>query len=429
MRCFFCIMTVLSFCCTSLVAQVNNVGYDISFPTKSYFMQGVENSVFFQAISRRWHPYDNYVRVSGLEKIDYHSDKKVLLSKFSDSDVMQLDLIDGMTFDTIKTIKSVIKYAEPYTGKGEVSVQFLGDSYTAGNYFKYAFLESGYVPGIRLIGTRSVNGYEDHGHEGRGGWTIYKYCTTEKGQYYYNPLCQPDGGYKYWGSTAFWRNCFKVKANPKDGEFSLRYYCSNYNLADYTEDGKRKNPTEMDMMWDSDAECYIYWSRGKWRKLKDDDLNWKFNYGKYLEMNGFKSPDYLILMFGLNDFRDGSLNPDFKTWNNTLLEMAKSYHSTNPGGKFVICTPCSSCGVMNNERGTFTVRQNAVMWEVRKNIIDNFDNLEDEGIYVVDASATIDNENGYNMKNGVQTGNPHPYPNYPALGIPIAAFVQYFRNK
>ena len=84
---------------------------------------------------------------------------------------------------------------------------------------------------------------------------------------------------------------------------------------------------------------------------------------------------------------------------------------------------------MNNERGTFTVRQNAVMWEVRKNIIDNFDNLEDEGIYVVDASATIDNENGYNMKNGVQTGNPHPYPNYPALGIPIAAFVQYFRNK
>ena len=29
----------------------------------------------------------------------------------------------------------------------------------------------------------------------------------------------------------------------------------------------------------------------------------------------------------------------------------------------------------------------------------------------------------------IQTGNPHPYPNYPSMGIPIAAFIQYYRGK
>ena len=27
----------------------------------------------------------------------------------------------------------------------------------------------------------------------------------------------------------------------------------------------------------------------------------------------------------------------------------------------------------------------------------------------------------------VQAGNPHPYPNYPAMGLPFAAFIQYYR--
>ena len=42
---------------------------------------------------------------------------------------------------------------------------------------------------------------------------------------------------------------------------------------------------------------------------------------------------------------------------------------------------------------------------------------------------TIDNEKGYNRnRDGIQTGNPHPYPNYPTMGIPLAAFIQYYRE-
>ena len=83
---------------------------------------------------------------------------------------------------------------------------------------------------------------------------------------------------------------------------------------------------------------------------------------------------------------------------------------------------------MNNDSGAFTLQQNAAMWRLRKNIIDTFDNREDEGFYLVDVALAIDNEDGYRKdENGVQTGNPHPYLSYPAMGVPIAAFIQYHR--
>lgn len=84
------------------------------------------------------------------------------------------------------------------------------------------------------------------------------------------------------------------------------------------------------------------------------------------------------------------------------------------------------------------------MWELRKNIIEKFDNREKENIFVIDAAITIDNLNGldfttdpiyttpYHGYQGtervkVQKGNPHPYLNYPNMGIPLAAFIQRYR--
>ncbi len=59
-----------------------------------------------------------------------------------------------------------------------------------------------------------------------------------------------------------------------------------------------------------------------------------------------------------------------------------------------------------------------------------FDRRENEGIYVVDMGIAIDNENGYRRNMEVlQTGNPRPYPNYPDMGLPLAAFIQYVREK
>ena len=148
-------------------------------------------------------------------------------------------------------------------------------------------------------------------------------------------------------------------------------------------------------------------------------------------------------MLGLNDFRSQPMPIDFSKWNSRMELLLLSYREAVPDGRLVICTPCSSCGILDNAAGDFTVRQNAAMWEARKNVIDVFDKREKEGVYIVDASITIDNENGYNQQDDelpfegykgskrlvVQKGNPHPYSNYPNLGLPIAAFVQYYRDK
>ncbi|MCR5382037.1 MAG: hypothetical protein K6G44_13720, partial [Lentisphaeria bacterium] len=157
-----------------------------------------------------------------------------------------------------------------------------------------------------------------------------------------------------------------------------------------------------------------------------------------------QKPDFLFVMLGLNDFRN-NLEADFTEWRRRIGILKYSYLKANPDGKFVICIPCSTCGSLDNTAGDFTVRQNAAMWRFRKWLINTFDKQEKDGYYLLDVGLTIDNEHGYMLaKNAttvpfetykgeealrIQTGNPHPYPNYPSMGIPIAAFIQYYRNQ
>ena len=39
----------------------------------------------------------------------------------------------------------------------------------------------------------------------------------------------------------------------------------------------------------------------------------------------------------------------------------------------------------------------------------------------------VDENNGYDKENGIQKGLPHPYRSYSKMGIPLAAFIQYYR--
>ena len=181
-------------------------------------------------------------------------------------------------------------------------------------------------------------------------------------------------------------------------------------------------------MFDNQRNAYRVFDGHKWKETEIDETAWHFNYGKYLDMWELEKPDIFVMLLGLNDYRD-SLKADYGSWNRRVEEIKRSYSQAVPQGKFVILIPCSTCGSLDNQRGDFTLRQNAAMWQLRQNIIRTFDGRESEGIYVVDMGITIDNENGYRKNaEGVQTGNPHPYPNYSAMGVPLAAFIQYYRD-
>jgi len=426
-------LIILSTCCFHLFAQGPNqvTQNQITYPSNTYLMDNVDNYIYNQTMMRRWKPYDDFVRIScSGTSLKTQSGKRTIINKPVNGDTLRVDLINVENIDTVQTVYSIIKTGEPYKGDKAINVQFLGDSFTSGVYFRDAFIDSGYVPNVNLIGTRSISEAPGQAHEGRGGWSVYKYFSNDTSDpYFYNPYWQPKGKYRYWGSTKFWQNCYYVKTHKNIKEFDIKYFCSHYDLTFYSQEGKRLKPKKNDLMWDSDIKSYIRWNGHKWEKFKGDSLNWSFNYKKYLDMQELKKPEFLIFMFGLNDFRDGNLHPNFDLWDREVKEMIQSYKQAVPNGKFVICTPPTSCGVLNNQRMQFTIRQNAIMWEVRKHIIETFDNIENQGVYIVDACATIDNEHGFKEQGGMQYGNPHPYPNYPKLGIPIAAFVQYYRNK
>ena len=127
--------------------------------------------------------------------------------------------------------------------------------------------------------------------------------------------------------------------------------------------------------------------------------------------------------------------------------MHHSILKENDKCKIAICIPCSTCGSIDNASGSFTPKQDAAMWRFRSWLINTFDHKEDESIYLLDMGACIDPVNGYNNTDDkemtrpffgsssagselrIQTGVPHPYLSYPQMGIPLAAFIQYYRNE
>ncbi len=410
--------------------QVSSFQNQITLPSKQYMLEGTPNEMYVQTFLKRSSLGDVAVRFGGSASYATGGrlEKKGVVDKPSTGDVIEVEMVSLLDFNTLSSLQSEIIAGVPFVGQNEVRVQFLGDSFTKGLYFKDAFLEKGYVPNVKLIGTREIAEHEGQFHEGRGGWTLKKYFSdlaTEA--LFYNPYYQPTGEYRYWGSSDFWQTVIALKQNTK-ADFSVRYNCDGYDASGFGEDGKRVSPQKGDLIYDSEKGEYVAWNGKSWKKITRPE-EWSFDYAKYLEMWQLESPEFLVVMLGLNDFRDLDMPLDFSEWNAMAEELFASYKGAVPDGRLILSTPCTSCGVLDNERGDFTTKQNAAMWEVRRNIIDCFDSREDEGLYVVDASIVIDNENGYNTKGEVQTGNPHPYPSYPALGVPFAAFVQYYRNK
>lgn len=415
-----------------LWGQAGGFRNDICIPGKLYMLSDARNDIFVEALIKRWRPYDDYVRFSGDCIFSRKLDRMASIDTPKNGTHLKIELVNSDEFETIKEDTLSICVGKRGVGTGEVTIQILGDSFVNGAFFKDALLVKNYVPGAKLIGLRNIKNVEGQYDEGRGGWTVKKYFEIPKGERIsYQGYMQPVGEYKYWGSCEFWKNCHKViNGTLKDTE--VVYDCGRYDKCAMrfdTETGYLINPKKNDLMYDNLRGSYMAYTGKRWKSVEVNEEEWTFNFGKYLNMWNLEAPKFFAQMLGLNDYRD-SLTADYREWNEKIAEMKESYYKAVPDGKFIILIPCSTCGSLNNIRGDFTLRQNAAMWRLRKNIIDTFDGREEEGYYLVDVAITIDNEKGYNLNgDGLQTGNPHPYPNYPTMGIPIAAFIQYYREQ
>ncbi len=421
---------------------------DICLPSTLWLLSDTQNDLFVQPFLKRWRPYDDFVRFNLSQNAPFMRRFSTVASidRPVDGSVLTTELVNGDEFITRKRLKTTIRVGQKGVGDQTVTAQILGDSYVHGAFFRHALLDSGYVPNLQLVGLLKCG--ENQYNEGRGGWSLSSYFNipTRPVQCYHG-FMQPDGDFRYWGATQFWTiawQCF-LKTAPKG--FEPYYSCSRFDdvLPRFDEStGYLKNPQKGDLQYDNDKQVFVLYDGEAWQPATEDFFTWNIDYSKYLSMWNIQKPDFLFVMLGLNDFRN-NLEADFTEWRRRIGILKYSYLKANPDGKFVICIPCSTCGSLDNAAGDFTIRHNAAMWRFRKWLIDTFDKQEKDGYYLLDVGITIDNEHGYMLaKNAttvpfetykgeeslrIQTGNPHPYLNYPSMGIPIAAFIQYYRNQ
>ena len=170
----------------------SNYANDISFPSKQYMLDGVQNDMFVQTFLKRWRPYTDFVRFSGNANYLRRYEKIATIKEPETGQTIIVDLVNGDAFEVIKSITSTIYAGEPKVGSKEVVVQFLGDSFTRGEYFKNAILEKGYVPKVKCVGLRRLNDFPGQFHEGRGGWTLENYFSNNtENEVFFNPFFQP----------------------------------------------------------------------------------------------------------------------------------------------------------------------------------------------------------------------------------------------
>lgn len=436
---------------TDLTGKNCSFENDICLPSKLYMLSGVQNDVFIQPLLKRWRPYNDVVRFTGSATYSRRLQGVSSILEAEDSTFLQIDLINLDRFDTIKSITSEIVAGEPGVGIDTIHVSIIGDSFTNGAFFADALLKKGYVPGIQMVGLRDVSAFPGQFDEGRGGWALATYFSVSNGRTEpYNGFWQPGGDYSYWGSTHFWILANDVRLHPEDEwSFEERYFGGRFEtysvLFDVTT-GYKHTPAKYDMMYDNELGSYVEYDGSSWVRVSYEDYSWNFSYGKYLAMWDLDEPLILAEFLGLNDFHAAPdpVNMNFTNWNSQMERLVASYLEAVPEGKFVIMIPSSSCGILDNAKGDFTTKHNAAMWELRRNIIETFDKRDAESIYVLDAAIAIDNLSGtlwtsdlsftkpFSEYAGsdsicVQKGNPHPYMNYPSMGVSLAAFIQKYR--
>lgn len=426
---------------------------DICLPSKLFMLSGVQNDIFVEPIIKRWRPYNDVVRFSGTVQYQRRLQRVASINNPEDGTKITLSLINLDKFDTLKSVTSEIVVGKTGVGDDTVYVSIIGDSFTNGAFFKDALITKGYVPNIRLVGLRDALECPGQFDEGRGGWTLSDYfkVSTDR-ENSYNGFWQPNGSGKYWGATAFWKLANEIRLNPKGNRtFNESYFTGRFKTQSLLFDantGYKISPQPNDLMFDNTKDCYVKYNGIKWIQAAYDDYSWSFNYEKYLTMWKLPKPSTLVEFLGSNDFGSTKGDPsliDFTQWNNQIMALAASYFKAVPGGKFVLLIPGSASGTLDNASGDFTTRDNACMWELRRNIIENFDRKESDNIYVVDTGVSIDNLFGFKRTTepaytkpyseysgtetiAVQTGNGHPYPNYPNMGVSLAAFIQKYRQ-
>lgn len=411
---------------------------EVVSPLKQYILDNYENSKYFRALFRRFRPQDESYRIEGGEWKNAGEFARVTNPTAETTGVSIK--VYNIEFEEVSSISFDVVIGNQATDNGLVNGVYIGDSlsYNASYIVKVNSL----LPNLAWDGMRRSYGGAVDG-EGRGGWTVGSYFTKITGGSTdsFTPFMHPIDPYKYFGGTDFWKEVKSGSTAYGINGFADKAIEIGFDAVT----GLLTSPSINDCMYNHANTRYERWDGSAWVEILESTLDFSFNFAKYRSTWNITQPDIVPIMLGTNDFRsqssEAAIDSLWNTWKTRVEEIVTSIHADNSATKVAIMIAPSVTGILDNVNGDFTTKQGAMMWYSRKLIIQDFDDREAEGIYLVDAGTSIDPTYGITLNEELpysdftgsqrrltQSNTPHPSTQgYYQLGIPLAAWIQTIR--
>ncbi len=418
----------------------------MAYPANLYLLGGYQNTIYFQHTVEKWKPYNFTSRIEGNALFINESNKVRITNPVTEGTVTANLYDDNFNIAASKSLNFLI--GSQTKNNGTVNIITIGDSWSYnGSYLAKAVA---LCPALVTNGTRHPYSATTLNAEARGGWALNDYFTAfGTPNFGFTPFMQPADPYKYWGSTEFWSQASTA--------ITTNYFYGNYvNASGFSSStGLRLSPATNDMMYDSTAAALKVYNGTSWVTTTATTSTFTFNFAKYRSVWGITQPNVVTIMLGINDFVNCTTKAAaitaFAAYKTQMDTVIASVHADSPAAKFVIMIPPTFVGNPDNDSGNFTARLSFIYWQIRKLLIDTYDNRQSELIYVVDAGSAVDPDYGFvanyevpfqdytNANNTnpatpvvetrkVITNSPHPSnQGYAQVGVVLSAFIQKTR--
>ena len=331
----------------------------------------------------------------------------------------------------------------------------LGDSLTRAGVYVSQVQKS--LPNLTTVGTRF---YPTDGlpvREGRGGWTLEKYCTFINSAQLDSPFVFPTlvSGDHYKGNTRDWKAiCYTDPNNAAYNGFQkiARGWKDEGDFL-YDENGYYKYPVKGDVMVDPSLPAdkqWVEWNGTSWQSMATAPTEFEFNFTKYMQR--FKeafaesgTPTHVSILLGANEFGFNKEIGNIDLWLSRLNMVIDSIHTYDPNIKIILCTPTlapNPARVTSLEKSFYSEYDLRVKYVASK-MLEAFDTDEAlaRQIYIAPMTITLDTTNGYTYIEKTENNNGfitsvidaansiHPNNEYGQIqmGSTLAAVIQKYR--
>lgn len=330
----------------------------------------------------------------------------------------------------------------------------IGDSLTRAGVYVSQVVNS--LPNVTSLGTRYYPNDYLPAREGRGGWTLEKYCTFINSKELDSPFVFPVNvsGTHYKGNARDWRAiCYDDPNNPAYNGFQkmARGWKDEGEFL-YDTNGYYKYPSIGDVMVDPllpIGSQWIEWTGSFWQPMANQPTEFEFNFTKYMERfkEAFASgtPTHISLLLGANEFGFNKELDRIDLFMARLNMVIDSIHSYDPTIKIILCTPtlAPTAFRVTSLKKSFYEEYDLRIKYVASKMLEAFDTDEAlaRKIYIAPMTLTLDTTNGYTYveKTEIINGFPTPvidvansiHPNNEfgqiQMGNTLAAVIQKFR--